>query len=288
MIRGLPLIDAHVHVPRLNRLPPAWFDWFRRYGQGVPLEALYDGEGRPLPEALDRYFEAEGVDVVLLLPEYSPRTVGVHPYEELQPLLRHNPRRFRFLANLNPHLHYPLAVHLERQLEAGAVGLKLHPVHGGFPPTHPELFPVYWICQAQGLPVVFHTGVSAFPGSVNAYGDPTLLEEVVRAFPELKVVLAHGGRGWWYQAAATLALVYPNVWIELSGLSPKRLPELYRGFDLERLARKMIFGTDWPGVRGIRAQAEALLDLGLDPEVLKGVLHRNARKVYRLEVPGDG
>ncbi|MCS7219655.1 MAG: hypothetical protein NZ846_11960, partial [Thermus sp.] len=124
MVGEMPLVDAHVHLPRLTALPPFWFDWARRHGQ-VPLEELYGTDGHPIPEKVDAYFAAEGVDVVLLLPEYSPRTVGVHPYEDLLPLVAHNPRRFRFLASLNPHLHYPAVVHLERQLEAGAVGYLL-------------------------------------------------------------------------------------------------------------------------------------------------------------------
>lgn len=222
--------------------------------------------------------------MVLLLPEYSPRTVGIHPYEDLLPVVAYNPRRFRFLANLNPHLHYPLVEHLERQLEAGAVGLKLHPVHGGFPVDHPELFSVYWVLQEQGLPVVFHTGVSTFPGSVNAYATPEPIEALARAFPELKIVLAHGGRGWWYGVAASLALMYPNVWIELSGLAPTKLPEYYRGYDLKRLARKFIFGTDWPGVPGIQRNARALLDLGWDRETLERIFWRNAIEVYQIEV----
>ncbi|RTH07373.1 amidohydrolase [Thermus scotoductus] len=283
MIEDIPLVDAHVHLPRLGELKPFWWEWYRRHG-GAPLEELYDPEGRPRPEAVDAYFASEGVDWVLLLPEYSPRTVGIHPYEDLLPVVGYNPRRFRFLANLNPHLHYPLAPHLERQLEAGAVGLKLHPVHGGFAVDHPELFPAYWILQERGLPVVFHTGVSAFPGSVNAYASPEPIEALARAFPDLKIVLAHGGRGWWYGTAASLALVYPNVWIELSGLAPARLPEYYRGYDLRKLARKFIFGTDWPGVPGIRRSAQALLEPGWDRETLERVLGRNALEVYGIGV----
>lgn len=281
MVDGTPLVDAHVHLPRIKELKPFWFDWARRYGN-TPLEQMYDSEGRPIPEAVDAYFDAEGVDVALLLPEYSPRTVGVHPYEDLLPLTVHNPRRFRFLANLNPHLHYPPVEHLERQLGAGAVGLKLHPVHGGFPVDHPELFPVYWLLQERGLPVVFHTGVSTFPGSVNAYATPEPIEGIILVFPYLKVVLAHGGRGWWYEVAASLALLHPNVWIELSGLAPKYLPRYYGRFDLKRLARKFIFGTDWPGVPGIRTNALALRDLGWDRDTLEAVFYRNAQEVYGI------
>ncbi|MER3603032.1 MAG: amidohydrolase, partial [Thermus sp.] len=90
MVGGIPLVDAHVHLPRLKELKPFWFDWIRRHGN-TPLDQLYDPEGRPIPEAVDAHLDAEGVDVALLLPEYSPRTVGVHPYEDLLPLIAHNP-----------------------------------------------------------------------------------------------------------------------------------------------------------------------------------------------------
>src|SRR6185312_5916699 len=66
--------------------------------------------------------------------------------------------------------------------------------------------------------------------------------------PGVTFVLAHGGRGHWYADAAALALAGPDVWIDLAGLPPKRLPGYYAGFDLPALARRWIFGTDWPGV----------------------------------------
>jgi hypothetical protein len=97
-----------------------------------------------------------------------------------------------------------------------------------------------------------------------------LLDAVLRDFPDLQVVLAHGGRGWWYDAAAFLAVSRPNVWIELSGLPPKRLPEYYSRFDLGRLARKWIYGTDWPGVPGQAANARAVASLGLPEDVVSG------------------
>ena len=282
-MEGIPLVDAHVHLPRLSELKPWWWEWVRRRGESS-LEKLYGPDGKPIPKLVDAYFADQGVDAVLLLPEYSPRTVGIHPYEDLLPPVEHNPKRFRFLANLNPHLHYPPVVHLERQLEAGAVGLKLHPVHGGFPPDHSELFPVYWLLEERGLPVVFHTGVSAFPGSVNAHASPEPIEAILRAFPRLKVVLAHGGRGWWYGVAATMALVYANVWIDLSGLNLRKLPEYFRGYALERIARKFIFGSDWPGVARVRESAMALGELGWDRAVLEGIFYRNACEVYGLEL----
>jgi uncharacterized protein len=52
---------------------------------------------------------------------------------------------------------------------------------------------------------------------------------------------------------------------------------------LERLAKKMIFGTDWPDVPGLKKNALALFDLGLDPETVGLILYENASLVYRLD-----
>lgn len=274
------LVDAHLHPARWDAMRPVWHDWVRDFGRDLSLEQLYDADGAIIPERFDTYLDGQGVDVALLLCEYSPTTAGVQPIEDLLPISEHNPQRFRIVANLNPHLHYPLVSELERQLSLGAIALKLHPVHQGFTPNNPQLYPAYQACREQDIPVIVHCGSSRFPGSANRYADPVLLEDVLRDFPGITLVLAHGGRGWWYDAAAWLALSWENVWIELSGLPPKKLPVYYSRFDLANLARKFIFGTDWPGVPGIGRNAKAVTQLGLDEETLGLVLGGNAQRVY--------
>ena len=282
MLDGIPLIDAHVHAARLPTLKESWREWAAQYGSPSLLD-LYDDEGTLVPELFDGYMEREGVDVAILFCEYSPKSTGIQPVEDLLPILSHNPRRFRLMANLNPHLHYPLVEELKRQISFGAVGLKLHPVHGSFAPNDRMLYPAYAFCESERFPVVFHCGTSVFPGSTNRYADPALIEDVARDFPDLTIVLAHGGRGWWYDAAAFITLMRENVWIEVSGLPPAKLRDYYKNYDLERLARKMIFGTDWPGVPSPKTNALALFDLGLERETLQKILHENATQVYELE-----
>ena len=279
MLDGRPLIDAHQHPVRLPTVKPAWMGWAERFGQPGWREA-YTADGQIIPAAFDELMSAEGVDHALVICEYSPKTTGTQPAEDLLPLTGHNPARFSLVANVNPHLHYPPGDELARQLGLGAIALKVHPVHGGFSPADPGLYPAYQACAAEGLPVVVHCGTSSFPGSASELADPALLLPVLRDFPDLTVVLAHGGRGWWYDVAASLALLHENVWIELSGLPPHRLPGYYARFDLRRLARKFIFGTDWPGVPGIARNARALAALDLGEEVLAGVLAGNALAVY--------
>jgi uncharacterized protein len=284
LLDGIPLIDAHVHAARLPTLKMSLEEWTGHFEGGVEdLLQLYDDEGTMIPTRFDEYLAREGVDLAILFAEYSPKSTGIQAVEDMLSIIDHNPERFRLMANLNPHLHHPLVAELKRQISLGAVGLKLHPVHGTFAPNDRMLYPAYAFCEGEDFPIVFHCGTSVFPGATNRYANPELIEDVARDFPNLTIVLAHGGRGWWYDAAAFMTLMRPNVYIEVSGLPPRKLPDYYRNFDLERLARKMIFGTDWPGVPGPRANAEAIANLGLTRETLASILHENARRIYRLD-----
>jgi uncharacterized protein len=281
---GRPLIDVHLHAPRLPTLKPAWVQWARDFGGRAVLEELYDAGGAVIPAALDAHLAAQGVDVALLLSEYSPKATGIQPIEDLLPLTGHNPDRIKAVANLNPHLHYPVDEELARQLELGAVALKIHPVHAGAPVNDRALYPAYEMCQSAGIPVVVHCGTSSFPGSSNRLADPVLIDDVLRDFRRLDIVLAHGGRGWWYDAAAFLALASDRVWIELSGLPPSRLREYYARHNWARLTRRMIFGTDWPGVPGIAQNARAVAALCPDEDTAGLVLAGNAARVYNLKL----
>jgi predicted TIM-barrel fold metal-dependent hydrolase len=286
VLDGHLLVDAHVHVAALPTLSADWQAWVRTFGENIPIDELYGSDGTPRPAALDEHFASQGVDHVLLFSEHSPKATGIQPIEDVLPLVYANPRRFRPVANINPHLHYPVAAELARQVSLGAVACKIHPVHGGFEACDRMLYPAYSWAEERGLPVIVHCGTSTFSGSTNAYGDPALLDPVFRDFPGLTVVLAHGGRGWWYDRAAFLALMLPTVWLEVSGLPPHRLPDYY-GSSLRRLAAKMVFGTDWPGVPGVlhnaRAVQKVLLEADCSADEVAAALGGNAARIFGLE-----
>jgi predicted TIM-barrel fold metal-dependent hydrolase len=279
VLDGMPLVDAHTHVPLLPTLGESWRHWTYKFGRPGVIEEVWGPDGVPRPARLEEIFREQSVDVALLFCEYSPKSTGIQEFDELLPLVAHNPEMFRPVANVNPHLHFPLANELKRQLGHGAAALKLHPVHGGFRPDETALYAAYSILEERQIPLVVHCGTSTFPGSSNEFADPEMLLPVIRDFPDLTVILAHGGRGWWFDTAAFMAMSMPNVWIELAGLPPKWLPRYYSRFDLPRLARKWIFATDWPGVRDIADNARAVAAL-IPPEVVPGVYGGNALRLY--------
>jgi uncharacterized protein len=282
VLDGHRLVDVHVHAARLPTLKPAWVEWAHHFGDRALLDRVYDASGTVRPDQLSAVFAEDGVDVALLFSEYSPRATGIQPVEDVLPVVAADPARFRLVANVNPHLHFPLAEEVERQLDLGAVALKLHPVHAGFACNDRALYPAYEVCRARGVPVIVHCGTSSFPGARNSFADPVLLDDVLGDFPTLDVVLAHGGRGWWYDAAAFTALSRPNAWIDLSGLPPHRLREYYAGHNWARLSRRFLFGTDWPGVPGVAANARAVAAALPDDETRALVLAGNADRVFGL------
>ena len=85
------------------------------------------------PAAFDAYLEAEGVDVAVVLAEYSPKVTGTQAVEDMLPLVEHNPARVKFAANVNPHLHYPVddelapAARARRRRAEGAPGARRLP-----------------------------------------------------------------------------------------------------------------------------------------------------------------
>jgi uncharacterized protein len=286
MLDGRPLIDTHVHAARQSTLKPAWRQWARDFGDPTVLDRVYAADGTVDPARFDAYLASEGVDVALALTEYSPKATGIQPVEDVLPLTAYNPDRVKLVANINPYLHYPVDEELRRQIDLGAVACKIHPVHAGVAADSRWLYPAYEVCQSFGIPLVVHCGTSSFPGSSNRFADPVLLDDVLHDFRSLTIVLVHGGRGWWYDAAAFLTLSNERVWIELSGLPPSRLREYYSHHNWDRLVRRMIFGTDWPGVPGIARNARAVAALCPDEETAGLVLAGNAARVYNLKLAG--
>jgi uncharacterized protein len=130
------------------------------------------------------------------------------------------------------------------------------------------------------LPVIFHTGTSVFPRARNKFADPLFLEEVALDFPDLTIVLAHGGRPIWMETATFLARRFPNVWLEVSGIPPARLLDYFPR--LATFADHVLFGTDWPGpgVTDIRANLDAFRALPIPADAQRRILEENPLRVF--------
>jgi predicted TIM-barrel fold metal-dependent hydrolase len=127
---------------------------------------------------------------------------------------------------------------------------------------------------------MIHTGTSVFPGARNTYADPMPIDDVAVDFPRLTLLLAHAGRPLHSGTAFFLARRHPRIWLDLSGIPPKRLLEYVPR--LVDLADRSVWGTDWPGpgVPDMRRNVEEFLELGLPEEISRSILHENSLRLF--------
>ena len=130
------------------------------------------------------------------------------------------------------------------------------------------------------MPVVIHTGTSVFAKARSIYGDPIYVDDVAVDYPDLKIVLAHGGRPLWMETAFFLVRRHRNVYKDVSGIPPSKLLHYFPW--LEELADKTMFRTDWAGpfVPGIKENVSAFLRLPISAGAKALILRRTALKVF--------
>lgn len=274
-----PVIDFHIHVTPAEELQPSAQEFLSSWVE-ESFKSFMDRYKSP--RAMAQLLEENGVDFGVILAEYSPTTVGVFTNDFVAQLCQGYDSLMPF-ASVNPHTMPHPAKELERAVrELGCRGLKLYPPYQYYYPSDSIMYPVYEVAQELGIPVVFHTGTSVFKGSRIKYGNPLLLDDIVVDFPNLAIVMAHSGRSIWYREAFQLARLHKNVYMEISGLPPQRLLTYFP--DLELLADKVIFGSDWPAMPGIKKNIDTIRSLPLKEETITKILGGNAAKLLKIQV----
>ncbi len=276
-----PIIDFHVHVLPWDRLYPFVRDWMQTFVD-EPLETYL--ERVCTPEGTLAMMDESGVDYGVVLAELSPITAGLCiSSDEAVEFCSRSPRLIPF-ANVNPYMTTNPARDLERCVkELGVRGVKVLPTYHHFYPNDRLLYPLYEVAQSLRVPAMFHTGSSVFQSSRTKFGDPVYYEDLALDFPDLALVLSHSGRGFWTDTAAHLARVYDNVYMEIAGLPP---PNLLRYFpDLEAMADKVIFGSDWPSQPFMKRNVKGIKELAISEEARAKILGGTAARL--LGFPAD-
>lgn len=163
----------------------------------------------------------------------------------------------------------------------GVKGFKFHPSMQGFEPNDRRFYPLYDVITEAGVPALFHTGQTGIgaglPGGHGIklrFSDPMLLDDVAADFPELTIILAHPSVPW-VDAQISIATHKANVFIDLSGWSPKYFPpQLVRAANTN-LRNKVLFGSDFPVIQVDRWMKD-FAGLDIRPEVRPLILKNNA------------
>ncbi len=191
----------------------------------------------------------------VIFPVDAERETGYRRYsnDEVAEQVAENSDVLMQFASIDP-WKGKMAVREARRLvrEYKVKGFKFHPTMQGFFANDRMAYPFYEVLQEEGCIALFHTGQtgvgSGMPGGNGMrlkYSNPMTMDDVAVDFPDLKIVLAHPSFPWQEEALA-VAQHKPNVYIDLSGWSPKYFPPILVRYCNSILRKKVLFGSDWP------------------------------------------
>jgi uncharacterized protein len=267
-------IDVHTHA-EVGRggedgLLPEWREAAAVY---------FKGAGRPTAEDVAAYYRERNMAAVIFSVDAETITGRrAVPNEEVAAVAAANPDVLIPFASVDPHRENAVE-EAQRLIREHAVrGFKFHPNIQAFHPNDRAMYPLYETIAAAGLPALFHTGHSGIgtglPGGGGIrlkYSNPMDVDDVAVDFPKLKIVLAHPSFPW-QDEAISVALHKQQVYIDLSGWSPKYFPPQLVQYANTQLRDRVLFGSDFPMItpdRWLRDFEQAPFKDEVRPLILK-------------------
>jgi len=264
----------------------------------------HDAFGEEFDRAADQYFGSDRRPTIAeTIAYYRERRIGLVMFtvdaetqigrrrisnDEIADAARDNRDMMIAFASIDPHKGVMGAREARRLIEeCGVRGFKFHPTVQGFLPYERFAWPIYEVIAEHGLPAIFHTGHSGIGSGMRGGGglrlansNPMLLEDVAIDFPDMQIVMAHPS--WpWQDEALSLCLHKPNMWIDLSGWSPRYFPPQLVQYANTLLRERMLFGSDFPLITPERWLAD-FEKAGFRPEVAPLILKHNAMRLLGL------
>jgi predicted TIM-barrel fold metal-dependent hydrolase len=277
-------IDVHTHAEVAldghDPMPPELREAAQRY--------FRDGAGKPSVADVAEYYRERQMACVVFTVDYETRS-GRPPVsnEEIAEVAAANPDVLIPFASVDPGRSD--AVERARRLisDHGVKGFKFHPNIQAFFPNERRVYPLYEVIAEAGLPALFHTGHSGIGSGVPGggglrlkYSNPIYVDDVAADFPELPIVLAHPSFPW-QDEALSIAMHKPEVFIDLSGWSPKYFPPQLVQYARTLLKHQVLFGSDFPMITPDRWLRD-FEQLDFDDEVKPLVLKENAARLLGL------
>jgi len=281
----LVAIDVHTHAwksaLRATDAPTASQEAMGRYFR-------YQPQHQTVPEMAAMYRKLKMAFVVFTVDGEKGASRGI-TNEEVAELAHQNADVAIPFASVNPHRGAE-GVRRARRLisEYRVKGFKFHPSVQEFYPNDRMAYPLYEAIAEAKLPALFHTGQTGVGSGTRGgggirlkYSHPMLLDDVAADFPDMPIVLAHPSFPW-QEEALSVATHKPQVYIDLSGWSPKYFPPILIQYANTLLKDRILFGSDYP-VLSPERWMEEFGKLPLKPEVRPLIVKENAVRLLRLE-----
>ena len=242
----------------------------------------------PASEMAEYYRERKMMAVVFTVDATTAMGVPPVPNDEIAQAAAENPDALIAFGSVDPHMGRHAVNEIHRLVnEYGVKGFKFHPSVQAFQPNDPAFYPIYEAIAEHGRIALFHTGQTgigaALPGGGGIklrYSNPMLIDDVAADFPGLKIILVHPSFPW-QDEALSVATHKRDVYIDLSGWSPKYFPENLVRYTNTLLQDKMLFGSDFPLITPDRWMKD-FDALPIKDEVRPKVMKLNAAKLLGL------
>ena len=278
-IDNLVAIDTHVHIepePTGNAAEEAARKYFGNTGVSYGRKELAD------------YYRSRNIGCVVFSVDERLTGRPQVPNDEVAAFAAENSDIVMAFASVDP-MRGPDAVKEARRLIAtgGIRGFKLHPPLQQFHANDKAAYPFYEVVAAAKLPVIFHTGHSGIgtgmPGGGGVrlkYGNPMDIDDMAVDFPDMPIIMAHPSFPW-QDEAISVCLHKPQVYIDLSGWSPKYFSPILIQYANTLLKKKMLFGSDYPLITPDRWMSD-FAAIAIRDEVRPLILKENAARLFSL------
>jgi uncharacterized protein len=278
---NLVAIDTHVHIESNtdSAADEAARKYFRETGP------------RPSPQEVADYYRARKIGCVVFSVDERLTGRPQVPNDEVAALAARNADVMIAFASVDPMRGFSAVSEAERLIAHGTQGFKLHPPLQQFHANDRLAYPFYEVVAAAKLPVIFHTGHSGIgtgmPGGGGVrlkYGNPMDIDDVAADFPDMPIIMAHPSFPW-QDEAISVCLHKPQVYIDLSGWSPKYFSPTLIQYANTLLRHKVLFGSDYPLITPDRWLAD-FEKIAIRDEVRPLILKENAARLLGL-ISGD-
>ncbi|MGA0611403.1 amidohydrolase family protein [Caldimonas sp. KR1-144] len=284
-IADLVAIDIHTHAE------VSCWNPFDSYGEEYDRAAdkYFRSSRRPTIAESVAYYRERKIGLVMFMVDAEAQLGRRRvPNEEIAEAAKANADIMIAFASIDPHKGKMGAREARKLVEEyGVKGFKFHPTVQGFHPNDRMAWPIYEVVAEYKLPAIFHSGHSGIGSGMRCggglrleYSNPMHLDDVAIAFPDMQIVIAHPS--WpWQDEALSVAMHKPNVWIDLSGWSPKYFPAQLVQYANTLLKDRVLFGSDYPLITPDRWMKD-FLEAGFRPEVHQAILKDNAIRLLGL------
>lgn len=285
MVNNFEIIDSHVHTFANDDVANKIITSFNKI-----YEIEFNNPGNGTTTNVIENMRLGGIDHTIMVNFAPPKIVNQNNIWTLD-AARASGGKLIPMVSFHPEMEGSLTKHLDRYIELGAKGIKLHPMAQGFDVRDDRFDELYSKCSEYNFAVLIHCG-RVSNARLNEYSDFECLLPIIEKYPQLPIVLAHMADGN-VERVLEVSKKYNNVYFDTSIVitgypeimsvnEPSWLDDAQVVSIIKEIgANKVIFGSDFPWGSPIH-DLKRVMNLKLTDQQKRLIFSENARRIFKL------